>query len=120
MRWATLGLAIVFVLCTLSPCALGAFDPGGAGSGGAAHAPSAHSHDGARSDSAPAAVIKAPCPCGCQPRLPGAPSLGSLGVALLSRVEPPPPAARDARLVPPAARFAQAPPAAIEKVPRAA
>jgi hypothetical protein len=120
MRFATLLLTLAFALGALAPCRFARSEA--AGMRGAAHA-RAHvaSHAGAPPcHDAPAAVVKAPCPCGCDKRAPGV-SLGSLGVALLACASDLPPQRRSGRVFDalPAA-FASPPPPALEKVPRAA
>lgn len=121
MRWRTLLIAFIFAIGASSPCGrtLGGVRTFRSENSVRAHAAQ---HIGGTPCSAhvPAAVAKAPCPCGCDEHPPGATSLGSLGVALLSLAEAPPEVERAI----PTAQTLAAPPApparAIEKVPRAA
>jgi hypothetical protein len=120
MRLMTLLLAFAFAVGALSPCA---FDRAGRVAPGAS--PHEHAHHAKSADTqpchgAPAAVIKAPCPCGCTEHARGAVSLGSLGVALLTSAETLPPSARAALGVRERATFVSAASRRIERVPRAA
>jgi len=121
MRLATLLLTLAFALGALAPCRFARSE--GAAMRAAAHGPAQHASraGGPPCHDAPAAVVKAPCTCGCDKRAPGAVSLGSLGVALLARAGDLPLHPGGAHAVPaPPAAFASAPAAALEKVPRAA
>jgi hypothetical protein len=121
MRGLTLLLTLVFAVGASAPCV------GNRASGvdtasqrGELHAhsenpdePTCHAH-------AAPALLKAPCPCGCDERAPGATGLGSLGVALLQPAEPVPSADGAGPLAHAEGACPRAPGSAIEKVPRAA
>lgn len=121
MRLATLLLTLAFALGALAPCA---FDSRAVAERHAA--PSGDAHAAQRAGAppchgAPAAVVKAPCRCGCEKRATGAISLGSLGVAILPpavHAAPAPKRAPPTETPPPA--LTSAPARAIEKVPRVA